>query len=163
LSNATPSVINTLADDRVLKRIFELETVFNDTMSGFNGVYLSRKILRHSAESYFRDLDRLKDFHKINFADQHKRAAFTMLWIIRTHPIQLHTDANLTEALLLINEWFAIQAGFAHLKLTPQNISAMSASYLRNLVYNLHYRPVSGELLASVSYLIERACHREAP
>jgi len=160
LSSATPDVINTLAEEKVLRRIFDLETIFECAMGDFKGIYLSRKILRHSVVSYFRDLDRMKDFHKINFADQHKRAAFTMLWIVRTHPVQLHTDANMSEALLVINEYFAVHAGIAHLNITPSDISK---KYLRNLVYNLHFRPVSGELLTSLCYLLECSGNQEKP
>jgi hypothetical protein len=147
-------------EEKVLRRIFDLETAFYDFFGTFKDAYLSRKILRHCVESYFRDIERMKIFHSIQFADQHKRAAFTMLWIVRTKPVQLHSDANMSEALLLINELFAIHAGLAHLKLTPSDISKI---YLRNLVYTLHYRPASAELLASVAYLLERACRKESP
>lgn len=163
MANAQPPVIIKPAEEKVLRRIFDLEKVFADALGAFKGIFLSRKILRLAVESYFRDIERLKSFHKIEFSDQHKRAAFTMLWIVRTHPVQLHTDANMTEALLLINELFAIHAGFAHLGLTSSDISAMTANYLRNLVYTLHYRPVSGELLASVAYLVECAYAEKTP
>jgi hypothetical protein len=102
----------------------------------------------------------MQNFHGIDFADRHKRASFTTLWIVRAHPIQLHTDANMTEAMLVINEIFAVHAGMAHLNLTPKDISP---AYLRNLLYILHFRPSSGELLASMFYLLERSCNAEKP
>jgi len=160
LNKDQPPVINKLAEERVLKGIFCLETAFTDTLGNFQGVFPDRKVLRHAVESYLHDLDRMKDFHNITIEDRHKRAAFTMLWIVRTHPVQLHTDANMTEALLLINEIFAIHAGLAHLNIAP---SSISNTYMRNLVYILHYRPVSGELLASAMYLLECACLGKNP
>lgn len=109
------------------------------------------KILRLAAEAYFRDLARIKLYHGIEFADVHKRAALTMTAVARAHPIQLDTNVNLTEALVLINEWYALQLGLSQLEI---DISKISPRFLRNMLYLLHYRDPDPEILASSMYLI---------
>jgi hypothetical protein len=160
LNKSPADVIRTIPEQKVLERLDTLCVLYHHNLKDFTGIHLNLKILRHAVESYFLDLERMKNFHGINFADRHKRAAFTMIWLVRTHPIQLHTDANMTEALLVINELFAVHAGLAHLELSPADISA---AYLRNMLYILHFRHVSGELLASLFYLLECACAKSKP
>ena len=66
----------------------------------------------------------------------------------------------MTEALLVINELFAIYTGLSHLHV---DVSVISDEYIRNLIYILHFRQVAPEFLASAMYLLERACHKETP
>jgi hypothetical protein len=153
-------VIRSIPADDVLKRIFALEKIYQVNFANYPGAYLNRKLLRHAIESYFIDLERMKDFHGIKLADQHKRAAFTMLWIVKAHPVQLHTNADMTEALIVINELFAIHAGLAHLRVSS---GCISKECLRNLIYTLHFRQVSPEILASAMYLLECACLQKTP
>jgi len=160
LSKSPADVIKSLPEKAVLERLDTFNAIFHENFSNYNGIHINPKLLRHAVESYFLDLDRMKDFHGITHADQHKRAAFSMLWIVKAHPIQLHTDANMTEALLVINELFAIHAGLSHLQITIDNISH---EYIRNLIYILHFRQVSPEILASAMYLLECACSSNKP
>jgi hypothetical protein len=160
LSKSPADVIKSLPEKDVLERLDTLVAIFCYGFKNFKGIYLNRKILRHAVESYFLDLERMKNFHGIKLADQHKRAAFTMLWVTKTHPVQLHTDANMTEALLVINEIFAIHAGLSHLEVS---IDDVSSTYIRNLIYILHFRQVSPEILASAMYLLERSCSGKKP
>lgn len=125
-----------------------------------NAVHLNAKLLRHAVECYFLDLERLKAFHDIQFADQHKRAAFTMLWLARIKPVQLATDVNMTKALMLVNEAYAIHAGLAHMAI---DIDTISTACLRNLLYTLHYRNSSPEVLSFLAYLMECACKKINP
>ena len=141
-------------------RIDTLVSIFDAAYKDVRGIYLNKYILRHAVESYFLDLGRMKAFHQIDQADQHKRAAFTMLWIAKLRPVQIHPEAEMTEELLLANEQFALHAGLAHLRL---NISDISPSCLRNLIYTLHFRQPHPEILASNMYLLECACNGKKP
>jgi hypothetical protein len=161
LSKSPADVIKSLPEPKVLERLDTFCEMYRvHFQSRYSGIHLNVKLLRHAVESCFLDLERMKAFHGIDYADQHKRAAFAMHWITKTHPIQLATDANMTEALLVINEWFAIHAGLAHLDI---DVSDISGPYLRNLIYILHFRQPSPEILASAMYLLECSCCCKTP
>jgi hypothetical protein len=161
MNKSPASVLSTIAAENVLERLKILYIMYKKNIGDiFQGTHINVKILRHAVESYFLDLERMKNFHGITFADKHKRASFTMLWIVKAHPIQLHTDANITEALLVINEIFAIHAGLSHMEIT---ISDISPGYIRNLIYILHFRQISPEILASAMYLLECSCKKKNP
>lgn len=160
--NKTPEeVLCTLDSDKVFERIKTCAIFYLNNIEGnYKDVFLNMKLLRHAVESYFLDLNRMKEFHGIDYADRHKRAAFTMLWMTRVHPIQLHTHANMTEALIIINEIFAVGLGLGHLQLSMKDISS---DYIRNLLYTLHFRSPSPEVLASSMYVLECAVNQKKP
>ena len=160
MSKPPADIIRSVPEGKVLTRLDTLVELFNKAFRDFTEAHLNVKLLRHAVVSYFLDLGRMKDFHGITHADRHKRAAFTMLWVVRAHPVQLHTNANMTEALIVINELFAIHAGLSHLNM---DIAVISDEYIRNLIYILHFRQVAPEILASAMYLLERACRKETP
>ena len=150
----------TRSQEEIFARLRSIVNIYHKAFKNFAGVYISTPILRSAVERYFLELDWGKAFHGSEFADQHKRAALSAFWIAKLRPVQLHTNANVTDALLIANEWFAIHAAFAHLEI---EVSAVSAPYLRNLIYTLRYRSPDPETLASVVYLLERACLKLDP
>jgi len=83
-----------------------------------------------------------------------------MLWVVRTHPMQINAAVEVTKLHVMANEIFALHAGLAHLDLEPRNLSK---NYIANLLYTLHYRQLVGEVLSSMMYLIEKAANRETP
>jgi len=141
-------------------RVKTLTRVFQTVLGDWEGIYLQGEILRHAVESYFLDIYRMKAFHQIELADQHKRASFTMFWIAKLRPIQIYEDANMTDALHLINERFALHAGLSHLDIGIEDISE---NYTSNLMYTLHYRQFPPEVLTSMMYLLECACKGNKP
>lgn len=155
-------VLREIARPKVLERLETCATFYFENIAPpkFNGIHLNLKLLRHAVESCFLDIDRMKAFHGIEYADCHKRAAFTMLWITRAHPVQLDTDANMTEALLVINEIYALGLGLGHLNV---RLSDISAAWYRNMIYILHFRNPAPEILASTMYVLEQALKRELP
>jgi hypothetical protein len=160
LRKSPKDIVETTDKEIVSARLNTLVNIFDAAYKDVKGIYLNKYILRHVVESYFLDLGRMKAFHQIDHADQHKRAAFTMLWISKLRPVQIHPDADMTEELLLANEQFALHAGLAHLKI---NISDISPPCLRNMIYTLHFRQPPPEILASNMYLLECACSGKKP
>lgn len=145
MSKSPADVISTVPRPKVLERLKTCHRFYLSFIEpNFKGIHLDLKLLRHAIESCFLDMARMKSFHGIDFADAHKRAAFLMLWIVKAHPIQLATDANITEALIVVNELFAVHLGLGHLDV---NVSNISREYLRNLIYILHLRNPASELL----------------
>jgi len=155
------AILTTQAEDRVLIRMEALRLVYAATIEReYQKIHINMKIVRRLVEGYYRELDHMKNFHGIALADRHKCAAYTMMWIIRTHPIQLATDVNMTLGHLLINELFAVHAGLNRMTLTIEDISI---KYLYHLLYSLHFRTKTPELLASGMYLLECACLGRKP
>jgi len=66
--------------------------------------------VRVVSESYFKDMDRKKKFHRIAFADSHKCAAYMAKWIMRFRPVQL-TVENAEAKALLANEYLCARYG----------------------------------------------------
>lgn len=157
----TSDLIYGLPDSKILPRIYSLRKIFLDKIEQqYPGTFLDPKLLRHTVESYSLDMDRMKTFHDIEYSDRHKRAGFSMYWITRIKPIQLATNANIINSLVLINEIFAIHAGIGHLKPSAKNISK---DFARNLLYTLHYRHIPPEALALQMYLLECATEKLNP
>ena len=161
MSRSPADVLKTIPREKVVNRLKTLWTYFNvEFKPRFVGIHLNAKLLRHAVESCFLDIARMKNFHGIEFADAHKRAAFTMLWITKAHPVQLETNVNMTESLLVINELFAIHAGIGHLDI---DASMISPKYIKNLIYILHFRNPAPEILASSMYTLECAVLGKKP
>jgi len=161
LTKASPDTpAGALNIERVLELVYVLEKIYEYKIAPRGEININRDILRHVVESCSLDMARMQAFHSIAVPDRHKRAAFLMVWIVRMRPIQLNAGVSVTEGLLLINEIFAVHAGFAALSI-PGDIC--SVGYLRNLVYILHYRNLTPEILASSMYLLERACLGKNP
>lgn len=120
-----------------------------------HGVYLNTSILENLFEHYFRDVDETKDKHEIINADRHKRAAFTMKWLMRLRPIQIERGVKISKTdILIANELFACFAALEHLEISFRDIDE---NWLRNLLFTLRYRDFCAEAMGSEMYLLEQA------
>lgn len=118
-------------------------------------LFLSRELLHCAVTAYFDDIQRFKNYAGSTYADCHKQAAYTMLWIARFKPIQLLDTAAVDTTFLTINEAFAIFAGLTFLD--DSIAECMSKDFYRHLVYTLVYRNIDAKALASLLYVMERA------
>lgn len=161
MSRQPADVLRSITRDKVLARLKTCVQYYHDWIKpGYRDNYLNVKLLRHAVESCLLDICRMKNFHGIEYADCHKRAAFSMLWITRAHPIQLATNANMTESLLVINEIYALGLGLAHINI---NTTDISSKWYRNMIYILHFRNPAPEILASEMYVLECALKKQLP
>ena len=148
-------------DPKIINRLHSLTEIYNFLPPVYKTpTYLNGPILRHCVESYFLDLGRTKDFHRINLGDQFKKTAFTLKWIVKTKPIQVHPGSPVTKQVLLVNEVYAIVAALGFLKYKTGGISP---EFMNNLIYTLHYRPIDEGVLTSMMYLLAKAIHGEGP
>ncbi|MBF0138239.1 MAG: hypothetical protein HQL65_18555 [Magnetococcales bacterium] len=132
----------------------------------WSGVEIDERLLRHCIESYYDDLRRHKNYHFIEVADRHKRASYMMKWIVRIRPVQLIPTTTAAAAAeethkFLVNESYAFYVALNYLNIGSSDL--LSADYTRNFLYNLHYRPIVAEALASEMYLLEQAVHGQPP
>lgn len=121
-------------------------------------LYLSKELLHCAVNAYFDDICKYKAYAGSEYADGHKQAAFTMIWISRFKPIQLKEGAKIDTAYLTINESFAIFAGLMFLD--SSITKSLTQSFYKHLVYTLTYRNLEGRGLASLLYLMETAAKK---
>jgi len=156
------AILGRIGPEKILARFHSLNTIYEARFQQkWPNTFLQKYILRHTVESYFCDLQHSKDFHDIELANRHKVAAFTMKWIVKMRPIQVQENSvPKTPAELLPNEIFALMAG---LRFLSADITQLSASLLRSLLYMLHHRPIDAESLSATMYAIECGLNGSKP
>lgn len=122
-------------------------------------IFLSEELLHCAVNAYFDDIYKYKAYAGSPYADNHKQAAFTIIWISRFHPIQIKPECdNVNTTVLTINEAFALYAGFMFLD--PSVISKLQKTFYRHLIYTLVYRELPARGWATLIYLIETAAKK---
>ena len=154
--------------DNIFQRIALIEDIFLAIQEKgfFNNAIINRALLYTAVSSYYTDIERIKCFHPIPFTDQHKKAAFSIKWLIKLRPIQLVSDCDDDKAEtkhVLINEFFAVFVALALLDMDFSKVPLPTTKYLTNLIYTLFYREVNGMVLSSVMYLLECGIKNEVP
>lgn len=136
--------------ERLRERGIFLENAYNRVCGEWPGIYLNPYLLRMTVESYFCDLYRLKFFRPVEYANEHKKAAYTMKWIARVRPIQMTGGYGADTPTLMANAYFALMAGlmFLHIDCDVRN-NQWWRKYVTDMVYFLHYHSVSVESLSS--------------
>lgn len=150
--------------ERTSFRLFSLQEIFNKLKEEFKwkDVKLNVFVLRNAVESYFLDIDRIKAFHNIKYADKHKKAALTIRWISKLRPIQLLSDDSMEVSgdVFLANAIFAINAGLSFLEV---DIKKISQAFFHHLLYISQYRDLDGSHLATTMYVLEKSLDRKNP
>lgn len=141
---------------KIAKRIHSCDKLF-EVLRKYrawpSGVYLNFAVLENAVEHYFRELGATKTKHCIDNADAHKRAAFTLKWMVRLRPIQIERGVIVDKTdILLANEIFAAYVALEHLRLSFDDVDH---KWLFNLLYTLRYRDFNAETMASEMYLLE--------
>jgi hypothetical protein len=149
------------SEEKILDRFHSLATLYEQLIRPkYPNTFLQQCVLRHTIENYFCDLQHSKDFHNITLADNHKVAAFTIKWIVKTRPIQLNAEGVKKSGELIINEMFALMVG---LRFLGADIKEISDNLLRSLLYTLHNRTVDAEAMSAMMYTIECALNSKKP
>jgi len=115
--------------------------------------HLNPLILKMVVESYFSDLDRKKEFHHIEFADSHKRAGYTVKWLMKFRPV-VPIQEKLSIKAILANEHFAAFVAFRFLDVPS---SAIPEGVFKHILYALRYRPIDANAWALSFFLLQEA------
>lgn len=111
--------------------------------------------LTDACESTFIDLERHRDFHRLEIADRHKRGAFLFKWLAKIRPITLLTYQHGSGAgkAIHVNGWFALMAALGELN---ANVYQFADSRLsQHMIYTATYRDIHAENWALTFYLLE--------
>ncbi|MCL2183173.1 MAG: hypothetical protein FWB85_06860 [Chitinispirillia bacterium] len=121
--------------------------------------------LNNLVERYWLDVDRLHRYHDMERIDRHKIAGYLTYWICKLRPIAvIKTNSDLNDAAipLHINELFAVFVALGRLQGQYRALKSGCTLILKDnlcnaLLYNLRYRPVTGDMLSMMYYLIEES------
>lgn len=148
-------------------RFETLVNIFKDFLRVFpyddivDRVYLSEHVLRHTVTCYFDSIYRFKIYAKSARADKHKQAAYLYKWIAKTKPIQIlpPKDEEFLFGLNLVNAFFATHVALTFLLGVngATRLKHLSESLYDNLIYQAHYRNISGRSVATQLCAIELA------
>ena len=115
--------------------------------------HLNRGLLLMACESYFRDIWRRKDFHGIHVADSHKRAGYSVKWLMRFRPIQFRSN-YISDRIALANEMFSLWVACEHLAV---DISQIPGGVVEHAIYHLRFRPFDSDAWA-LSFFLLQSC-----
>lgn len=118
-------------------------------------IFISKELLHCAVKAYNDDIERYIAYAGSEYPSCYKEAAYTMKWINRFRPIQIKEHVEADSVLVTINQSFAIYASFAFLD--PSVAAGISRKFFDHLVYTLTYRPMTGKMLATLLYAVNRA------
>lgn len=110
---------------------------------------------------YCKDVNRIHNFHGIDFIDRHKIAGYLTYWICKLRPITIkETVAYNKNAYtpLYINELFAFHVSCGRIFDNVDEIEIepdFSDSFMDSFLYTSKYRQTTGDNLSIVYYLLE--------
>lgn len=144
-----PNEINerTRLSEREEDRCIFLENIFNDFKHNSHvGPYieLDDYALYSAVVSYFEDVERYKQFHRITLINSVKCAGFTIKWIAKFRPVRFDYQANMPVELQYSNEFYALRCGLSFMRLGPRTIPP---ELLKDVLYTLRNRSVDERLL----------------
>ncbi|MCL2755075.1 MAG: hypothetical protein FWD35_05105 [Oscillospiraceae bacterium] len=138
---------------------------------------LDSAILNDVCERYYRDRNRLRQSHPpMDRIDRHKISGYTSYWLCKLKPIKIvgaeeeiqaeykshvvlkSSDGTEDSAILRINDALAVNEKFALFVSCGRLHNAgskLSENVYIPLLYNLRYRPTSGDALSLIYYLAE--------
>ena len=110
-------------------------------------VFVNSMVLAYVITDYMADIQRLKEFHKVNHINSIKVTSYTLYWLLRRKPIQVLAD---DKELIYVNERFAL----AHLAeflsdkdkglIISRDDKALGA-FLESVLYFFKYRLFSAQ------------------
>lgn len=163
-------------DRRVSARYAYIVKCFENYKSASEKKYISapfnisKNVLMGAVESYYNDIQRLKNFHQMETADRFKVAGYTMRWLMQTCPVHLEEKRKEEDIvflgkkedsrLLTVNADFAFtvgsnMAGADPVKAEPKMVNAV--------IYTLHYRDIEPGMTALFMELFARVWPKTAP
>lgn len=148
-------IIDHFGKEKIMQRYDTLEqylTVFIERSDFRDKVRISYSLLNQAVIDYFADIDRLKNFHRIEKINFIKIHAYSAYWLLRRRPIQIVEDDDDTE-LAFMNENFVASYLFRFLRGEESGVVIKKADrlaydeFVENLKYVLRYRVITPQML----------------
>lgn len=126
-------------------------------------VIVSDDILKHVIIDYFVDIDRLKEFQKIEKVHASKIYAYMSFWLLRHKPLQLTVSEGAAD-LAFINEEFATYIIRSYLFSEPENVAILANkrecidSFVATMLYCFQYREYSAKSIELMILAFQAGC-----
>ena len=119
------------------------------------GASVNPLFLASACESCLIDLERHRDFHRLDIADRHKRAAFLFKWLSKMRPINLlaHRLGPGAGRAVHVNGYFALMAALGELEIDVHKFAP--TPMVQHIVYAASYRDINAENWALTFCLLE--------
>ena len=149
------NIINDFGSEVIQSRIDQIHEEMSIFLStyGFEGdVRIDIAALTHAVMDYFSDIQRLKEYQKIEHANQAKIKAYETFWLLKRHPLSVIKDTG-DDKYTFINEKFLLMRISSFLmddKINKPIIDEQRKvfdNYLGVLLYNLKYRDCSAQAI----------------
>jgi hypothetical protein len=147
-------ILKEFGEEKVAERWDTLYRELNDFLE-YNKLSsvasVNKLLLGYAIVDYFQDVERIKEFHKIEKVNSQKIIAYTAYWLLKRKPIQIDNpqsedqQSNITE-LDTLNERFVLQYIFNYLseRKKEQHVLLRPNNGLKNfsnmMLYYLEYR-----------------------
>jgi hypothetical protein len=126
--------------------------------------------LKDVATRYWRDVERLHNFHNMPLIDSRKIAGYLAYWICKLHPIGVtghHVYFNDPQKPKFVNESFAVYVVFGRINAALEANGHKSGvsiddKTLDSLLYTLKYRATSGDTLSLFFEMAEKLTFAKA-
>ena len=127
-----------------------------------NEVVVDFDLLNETINRYWKDVHRLKCFHKIDYIDCHKIAAYLTYWICKLQPFNVSKTAYRTKAAYLSNALITLSLGIRLINNDRKNKNldgiALEGPFIEAFLYtDCIYQSYVG-LLYSGSYMVLYQC-----
>lgn len=152
-------IIEHFGKDKIMKRYNALEeymNIFIQRSEYKESVFVSYSLLNQAIIDYFADIDRLKNFHKIERVNFIKVHAYSAYWLLRRKPIQIRVDDNEDTELAFINENFVASYLMQFLRGEQKGVVIKKEDrleydeFVSNLKYVLRYRMVTPQSIETI-------------
>ena len=141
-------------EDRIADRCDWLMNTMNVYIT-CNGLtekaFVSEMVLSHVVIDYFADIQRLKEFQKIDTTNHIKIIAYSTYWVLRHKPIQVKADID--EKNVFVNEDYCSDLIRLFLFNNPDNVSILKQDdraineFIETMLYYFKYRDVNPQCI----------------
>ena len=135
-----------------IEQIYDEMRAFLTTYEFSDDVRVDLAAVTHAVMDYFTDIRRLKDYQKIEHANQAKIKAYETFWLLKRHPLSVIKDTG-DDKYTFINEKFLLMRLSSFLmgdKINKPIVDEQRKvldNYLGVLLYNLKYRDCSAQAI----------------
>lgn len=138
-------------ESRVKQIAYEM-TEFLKTYELLDSVYIHEMLLTHAVMDYFSDIQRLKDYQKIEHINEVKIKAYETFWLLKRKPLQLTKQLE-SDKWLYVNEKFLLVRLTNFMLQDNMNVPMVQerkvafTNYLDTLYYYLKFRKTDAQAL----------------
>lgn len=152
-------ILKHFGKEKIMDRYNTLENYINIFIERKNyqdKVKISYGLLNQAIIDYFADIDRLKNFHRIDKINYVKIHAYSAYWLLRRKPIQIICDDDEDMELPFVNENFVASYLLQFLRGDNKGVVIKKADrlyyeeFVENLKYVLRYRMVTAQTLETI-------------